>query len=71
MPGLAPFLVVANGDLIGFACGLSAALMLRMQLASMSRLFQSATRLVAQVGCQPMESAEKVVSSERSGWLSA
>ena len=40
----------------------------RMQLASMSRLSQSATRLVAQVGCQPMESAEKVVSSERSGW---
>ena len=64
-------LLVDNGDLIGFACGLSAALMLRMQLASMSRLFQSATRLVAQVGCQPMESAEKVVSSERSGWLSA
>ena len=53
-------LLVVNDDLIGLACGLSAALMLGCRWHRFRRLFQS--RHVAQVGYYPIILAEKVLS---------
>ena len=58
-------LLVGTADLIGLACGLSSALMLRASLASMSQVAQSLASLRGAGRVPSMELTEKVVTLGR------